>query len=717
MESTATALLSSTPLLVVPSGGFFGLENSAFFKALLDEYVKRGGTLVVFSQQHGSWLDLVPGGVKGYGWLEDQSCQFASSFMEQPHPILAGQTKARPDHNVDGYLTDYPADTTVILRRMANGQPDLITYPYGNGQVVVTTIYSDVAFSLNQITADEKALLRDLLTWARKPAAVPMAKGGDSVAVQAEVVNRSPFTAATAHIVVADPDRSAVLLTQDVPVALGGGGTVTVPVSVPVPANAAVGIYHVDYLLFDTGGLLVQARTESDSGRFAVTNFPTEVVQRPDFGFSIQSDAENYVIGFPATFTFNIFNNTDVDRTFRVTWKLVHDLRKATDQNTITVGAHSTGNFVYVLPEARDTGLTAFLYDDSGSAAWIASAAKGFRIVGPLVNVAATFSKYVYDFGENASLAFRVSNRYPVSYKSTIRVSVANPLGISIFSTEIPNVQIPATGSIEQAVSFPIPADAISGTYVASVVVGSGSSARIGAGSARFDLPVGILSIAPQIPGVFVPDSSIGFQVANSGVSTVSNAVLTAKLTAGGGAVLWEASQPVAPLAPGAGTDVSVSVPLSNPSYGEYWLHYALSYGQGKVSQGSVPVQVRKAIDVRFDKPDYHVRQALGLTVRITNTGNFVADETLRLQIPDLGVDVSQPVTGLQPGQSVDVPFTFPLPATLSSGVHAMTVSLALPSGSAVEKPGSFFVPPARLSLSQGQTTFAAGDTVTVTAS
>ena len=48
--STALQLINSTPLLVVPSGGLYGYENSVIFKATLNEYVVQGGTLIVLSQ-------------------------------------------------------------------------------------------------------------------------------------------------------------------------------------------------------------------------------------------------------------------------------------------------------------------------------------------------------------------------------------------------------------------------------------------------------------------------------------------------------------------------------------------------------------------------------------------------------------------------------------------------------------------------------------------
>ena len=54
------AIVKDHPVMLVPTGGFYGLETSAVAKASLDEYVKNGGTLVVFAQQHGSDWGLLP---------------------------------------------------------------------------------------------------------------------------------------------------------------------------------------------------------------------------------------------------------------------------------------------------------------------------------------------------------------------------------------------------------------------------------------------------------------------------------------------------------------------------------------------------------------------------------------------------------------------------------------------------------------------------------
>lgn len=45
--------LAATDLIIIPSGGLHGLWNSDTFKKGLDDYVKAGGKVAVFSQQHG----------------------------------------------------------------------------------------------------------------------------------------------------------------------------------------------------------------------------------------------------------------------------------------------------------------------------------------------------------------------------------------------------------------------------------------------------------------------------------------------------------------------------------------------------------------------------------------------------------------------------------------------------------------------------------------
>jgi hypothetical protein len=166
-------IVKDHPVMVVPSGGLFGLENSSMLKAQFDEYVKQGGTLIVFAQQHGYELNILPTPVDpltgiskpitGYGWGEDQSCFTNAVYIDTQHQMLASLSNAAPTLSVDGYFTSYLSNSTVLLRRTANGQPSMIMYEHGFGKVIVTSMYSDFAMSHSQASSEELALVRDMV--------------------------------------------------------------------------------------------------------------------------------------------------------------------------------------------------------------------------------------------------------------------------------------------------------------------------------------------------------------------------------------------------------------------------------------------------------------------------------------------------------------------------------------------------------------------------
>ncbi|NAT11371.1 hypothetical protein C4E22_07545, partial [ANME-1 cluster archaeon AG-394-G06] len=53
--------LKSYHVFIIPGGGLFGLDALSSFKTKLEQYVSNGGTLIVFSQQHGYEFDAAPG--------------------------------------------------------------------------------------------------------------------------------------------------------------------------------------------------------------------------------------------------------------------------------------------------------------------------------------------------------------------------------------------------------------------------------------------------------------------------------------------------------------------------------------------------------------------------------------------------------------------------------------------------------------------------------
>jgi hypothetical protein len=165
------SLVQTQPVLVIPSGGLYGLENSAFLKSTLDEYVRLGGTLVVLAQQHGYEFSILPTPdgkpITGYGWAEDQACLWNGTYIDTYHQILSSLSTSQVSANVDGYFTGYSDNSTILLRRTANGQPAMLMYEYGAGRVVVSSLYSDWGYTHAQATQDEVTIIRDLLAWAK----------------------------------------------------------------------------------------------------------------------------------------------------------------------------------------------------------------------------------------------------------------------------------------------------------------------------------------------------------------------------------------------------------------------------------------------------------------------------------------------------------------------------------------------------------------------
>ena len=262
--------------------------------------------------------------VGGYGWSEDQSCQYASSYIDTWHQILSGQSKSIPNINVDGYFTDYPSNTIVLLRRTANGQPDLLMYEHGQGRVIVTSMYSDFALKQNQAFSEEVALIRDMISWAKKPAQLPETKPGQSVSVSVSVANYTTSNASSLKFLIYNPDRTTVLSERSVAASIPAGQSATTPATYTTAPSSTLGIYHIDYILYDSSGTIIQPQAETDSGRFVVSNPPSSQYQPVDLSYSVNTPREEFLLGQPVPFTVTIWNNSNADKKLRMYWDLSH---------------------------------------------------------------------------------------------------------------------------------------------------------------------------------------------------------------------------------------------------------------------------------------------------------------------------------------------------------------------------------------------------------
>jgi len=134
--------LSDLDVLLIGTGGLTGLDNSSTFRNKLAGFVNQGGVIISLTFQYGYELNALPGSPSGYGWSEDQSCHTNACYINTYHPIFTGQDSAILDASVDGYLTQWPSEAMILLRRTKNQMPAMIKYGYGQGKVVVLTLPS-----------------------------------------------------------------------------------------------------------------------------------------------------------------------------------------------------------------------------------------------------------------------------------------------------------------------------------------------------------------------------------------------------------------------------------------------------------------------------------------------------------------------------------------------------------------------------------------------
>lgn len=267
-----------SPLLIIPSGGLYGLSGSEFFRAGLEAYLNSGGIILCLSQQRGEdFAGLpVPDGsqaVAGAGWREDAGPMFRASFVQSTHPSLSGIKKSLPDIETDGYLEAYPANSQILLSR-PDGRPTALLYRIGRGLVIVTTMFSEVSYARGVLPEDERIFVRDLLAWAKARAMVTEASPGRQLDLNASIVGNPNIETRSVKISVIGPDREGRQYEQTKKLSIPAGEEVHVPLSFILPADAKHGVYHIEYALMDSAGKEASPMVESATGWFSIGRAP-----------------------------------------------------------------------------------------------------------------------------------------------------------------------------------------------------------------------------------------------------------------------------------------------------------------------------------------------------------------------------------------------------------------------------------------------------------
>jgi streptogramin lyase len=700
------SLVLEMPLLIIPTGGLMGLSDSEILRTGIYEYVKQGGTLLVLSQQHGYEFSALPvpreadgtyNKVGGYGWLEDQSCQINSSYIDSWHQVLAGQTRSTPSVNIDGYFTSFPENTQIILRRTSNGQPALITYPFEQGRVIATTAYIEYAYTSNQASTDDVALLRDIISWAVKPATLPEIRPGEAVNINLDITNYDNIeTATAAEVELYGPNTKEVKYQEKIPVNLAPGQSTELPLSFISSTTDPLGIYHVKYRLLTEGyqlltsemepegvnvwlEYLLQPSIEEPSGRFVVSNPPKTHAQTNQINFSIQSDAERYKEGDAVNLTVLAFNNSDTERTITA---------KFGEQSQImVVPANGSSSFVYPKTATCD-------YDHYGQ--WwgfervyfyegtkgLDVVMKGYRVYPLSANISIQTDKAIYAKGETVTITSSLKNNIAFSWEPTVQIYVLDFKGIRVFEdsktlTLAPN----GTGSL--STSFILPPTLSTGSYQVYAEGTFGSRTSVWAHTG-FELPQAQISVTPNLFPYFITGTNtIPFNITNIGKINVYSGTIDLSLKESSGGIVYSGSQPFS-IAVGESKTLDVPITIPSLKLGQYVLTYSQS---DETRRGSPTIETllnSYTLNSFLDKPIYKIGETANLNVIITNIGKFVQEASLTIDVPFLGFTETKPIT-VNPSETTNIPFTILLPSTLKEGGPGQ-ITLSFPSGEHIER-------------------------------
>ena len=701
---TPQAELDRYDVLVVPTGGLLGLNSLASFEAKLDAYVRNGGTLVVLPQQRGYEFGPVPGELRGYGWLEDQSCQFSSIGVTNACAVVASVPGQTASVNVDGYFTDWPEDATVQLSRTVNGQPAMLSYDHGEGRVLATTIYTDWASGHHASSAQGEALLTNVLAWATSPPDVPYYRRGDTVDRGLNVTNYGELTVDELRVDLQGPGGTV----QSIPgvrTSVAGFANATVAPTYGAPSVAGTfGIWTVGYTLVNDSFGEIQ-RVE-DADRFALGAFsPGEgLFTSENITFAVSSDAERYADGSNATFRITIRNSGTENETVTAWWAYPHNYGQnpgpTYGKGTTVPGGNSALYETVVVPAGGEETIVdeipVYSYDrlwaqfyrgDRNSTEYLGRTSRGFYSFRPAVETDVTTARTEYRLGEQVDVSLRLAGD---GGQARTAVRVLGPESTLVFEEEV-LADFGVNNSSTFDFRFDLPADASPGFYTAVAEPEVGGE-KVGFDSAQFFVPDARIRAIPSVPSGVANGSQVSFTLVNVG-QEASLTGLDVSLVAPDGTTVWSDSA-IEDVPLNDQVTVPFTVRVGPRQFGEYRLVYTVTPEREGSFTRRYTVSSSAVVAVGFDRPSYAVREDLRATVTVTNDGGFGGGLPVEVAVPAAGYTDTGRLT-VAPGENASVEHVVPLPTDIGAGEHQVRVTLG--GADASTRTASFVVPSSSL--------------------
>jgi methionine-rich copper-binding protein CopC len=726
--------LGDHPVLVIPSGGLLGFAQNEQFKAGLELYVREGGTAVVFSQQHGSDYAVLPTPdgqpIRGWGWLEDNSCYWNAAYVETMHPILASQSQALVTSSIDGYFDGIPENATVLLRRVKNGLPAMFMYPYGAGWVIVSSSYDDWG-GFNQSSPGARAIIRDAVAWAKRPADLPMNAPGTTVSLTLQVKNVTPLAASQVRLILVSPSRDRLIAEETRALTVPAGSTASVDYSYTFPANAELGIYHVDYELLDEAGITVQPVAEEDTGRIVIARPAANPYRPSDMSLSVVMPGGEDVLGDrPVTFRYRLENRSASERRFRIYWDLRHGAATL-DGEVLVAGQSVLVRDLTVQPARAGFSLGRFwihVFEEGGTphprvipmsvgaetAAYQLSDGKGFRVHVPRTTVGVATDRSVYADGQTATVTVTVKNEVSLAWAGTVRLvqdasrpelNGEQPVTLGPEGTATLTFMLPLPAKPPLAAQLlPVPWSA---TFFATVLR---DGAVVGRGQASVQV------VQPDLRTVMIAPPAWSRSGPNVVTWTLENTQPVPLASGSVRAVLAYGAQVVADqtqalmVAERGQASVTFTLPALPPNWTNGTLRLSADNGFGRGPRLLLAAFTALLPSVSFSTPEFSARDGGEVVLKLRNAGTILEEREVSGSIDGIG-SLSPLAFAIAPGQETTLRFPFDVPSDVVGGLHQG--SFQITNGAPVHF--SLPVKKPKLELSVEDRTYNVGEALSVT--
>lgn len=689
-------LAASYPILIIPSGGLYGLDKSETFRAALAEYVSLGGTLLVLDQQHGAEFEALPGGeLKGYGWREAWSCTWGNTEIAEYSPALASLAGEVADTTQDGFFTSWPASSTVLLKGVtrAGGQPVMLAYPYGRGRVIATTLVPDWAYGMGQASEEEIGLIQDIVSWAKGEPLVA-AGPGESVTVTQSVHNLTETTATHVRLSLSGPDRQHEASVAVLPLVLPPSAAGTVVATFQAPASS--GIHFVDWTLLGPDGGVVQPQAQG--ARLVVSGLSAVPggYQVSRSGVSIVIDGpERAPAGSEAVFQVRVANASDEAITLQgsVADEFHEPLVAAGETTTIAVTVPKVTRSAWVVVDAYGRG---GLIARSTKSCWAFQPAVDVKVTPRLTSLPYSTRR--------VEATVSVAGVATQDQTVTVRTTLHSPDGVVVDSVD-ETVRVASGATRLLSGELPIPEAAPFGVWAIRAEARSGQ-VRAGLGARAITLEPPALEVVPSVPDSIDSQHPLTVKVTSSeplAVPLELNAGLTDPL---GTLVAVDGAQAL--LAAGESTLAVLRLPDGNPLIGQYRFSWLVRVAGRDLAKGSAPLS--SAVQVRLGSPTTMMLQAgddLDVDVFAKNAGRFAVEAPLIVSLDGADVELTELVR-IEATQEVSRSVTLHVPESASAGSYLLSAAV---SGIATSPATTIVVPRARFVVSLDSTPSAAGDT------